>query len=131
MRRGGADPQLSAWVSGRNHLHSALHRVQEALGANPARQWRVEQMAAVACTSTRHLGRLFHEHAGLSPLDYLHRLRVALARELLSQSTLDVETVAERAGFGSARHLRRVWNKFEAAAPSESRGTCQDSPMFI
>lgn len=122
MRRGGADPQLSAWVSGRNHLHPALHRVQDALGADPVRQWRVEQMAEVACTSTRHLGRLFHEHAGASPLDYLHRLRVALARELLSQSTLDMETVAARAGFGSARHLRRVWSKFEAAAPSESRG---------
>ena len=122
MRRGGADPQLSAWVSGRNHLHPALHRLQDALGADPVRLWSVAQMAQVACTSSRHLARLFHEHAGASPLDYLQRLRVALARELLSQSTLDMEAVAARAGFGSARHLRRVWNKFEAGAPSQSRG---------
>jgi transcriptional regulator GlxA family with amidase domain len=122
MRRSGTEPQLSAWVSGRNHLHPALHRVQDALAADPVRAWRLEQMADVACTSTRHLVRLFSEHAGASPLDYLHRLRVAVARELIAQTALDMEAVAARAGFGSARHMRRVWHKFEAQAPSESRG---------
>lgn len=96
-------------------------RVASAVAADPVRQWSVDAMADVACTSSRHLARLFHEHAGASPLDYLHRLRVALARELLAHSTLDMETVAERTGFGSARHLRRVWRKFETAAPSASR----------
>nr|WP_276583535.1 helix-turn-helix domain-containing protein [Pseudomonas sp. RIT-PI-S] len=121
MRRGGADPQLSPWISGRNHLHPALHRVQDAVAADPGGEWTVERMAALACTSTRHLGRLFHEHAGGSPLDYLHRLRVALARELLAHSLLDIEAVAQRAGFGSARHLRRIWGKYETAPPSKSR----------
>lgn len=123
MRRAGADPQLSPWLSGRNHLHPALHRVQDALAAAPGDDWSVERMANIACTSARHLGRLFHEHAGASPLDYLHRLRVALARELLAQSALGMEEVAERAGFGSARHLRRVWGKFESAPPSHSRAS--------
>ncbi|MBD1599330.1 helix-turn-helix domain-containing protein [Pseudomonas typographi] len=121
MRRAGADPQLSPWISGRNHLHPALHRVQDAVAAAPSGDWSVERMARIACTSSRHLGRLFHQHAGSSPLDYLHRLRVALVRELLAQSTLDLETVAQRAGFGSARHLRRIWNKYEPAPPSYSR----------
>lgn len=121
MRRSGAEPQLSAWVSGRNHLHPALHRVQDALAADPVRLWSLDQMAEVACTSPRHLARLFSEHAGASPLDYLHRLRVAVARELIAQSSLDMETVAERAGFGSARHMRRVWHKFEAQTPSSTR----------
>jgi transcriptional regulator GlxA family with amidase domain len=121
MRRGGADPQLSPWITGRNHLHPALHRVQDAVAADPSDDWSVERMASIACTSSRHLGRLFHEYAGASPLDYLHRLRVTLARELLAQSTLDMETVAQRSGFGSARHLRRIWGKYEAAPPSQSR----------
>lgn len=122
MRRGGADPQLSPWIDGRNHLHPAVHRVQDAIAAAPCEDWSVERMAELACTSSRHLGRLFQEHAGVSPLDYLHRLKVCVARELLAQSTLDIETVAQRAGFGSARHLRRVWGKYEKALPSQSRG---------
>jgi len=121
MRRGGADPQLSPWIAGRNHLHPALHRVQDAVAADPGGDWTIEQMAGIACTSGRHLGRLFHEYAGVAPLDYLHRLRVTLARELLSHSSLDMEAVAQRAGFGSARHLRRIWGKYESAPPSQSR----------
>jgi len=121
MRRAGGDPQLSPWLSGRNHLHPGLHRVQDALAADPVRDWSVAQMAQIACSSPRHLSRLFQEYTGASPLDHLHGLRVALARELLAQSSLDMEAVAERAGFGSARHLRRVWRKVHGSAPSAER----------
>ena len=121
MRRSGADPQLSPWIAGRNHLHPAVHRVQDAIAAAPCEAWTVTRMAALAYTSSRHLARLFHEHVGSSPLDYLHRLRLAVARELLAESALGIETVAERAGFGSARHLRRIWSKYEAGTPSSLR----------
>lgn len=123
MRRAGADPQLSPWVEGRNHLHPALHRVQDAVAADPSRDWSVERMARIACASPRHLARLFHEYAGTNPVDYVHRLRIAMARELIAHSSLDMETVAERAGFGSARHMRRIWQKYDAAPPSSSRRT--------
>ena len=121
MRRSGADPQLSPWLAGRNHLHPAVHRVQDAITAAPCKAWTVTRMAELACTSSRHLARLFHEHVGISPLDYLHTLRITVARELLMASSLDMETVAERAGFGSARHLRRIWNKYEVGTPSSGR----------
>jgi transcriptional regulator GlxA family with amidase domain len=121
MRRSGTDPQLSPWITGRNHLHPAVHRVQDAIAAAPCDAWTVTRMASLACTSSRHLARLFHEHVGVSPLDYLHQLRLTVARELLGESTLDMETVAERAGFGSARHLRRIWGKYEVGTPSASR----------
>jgi transcriptional regulator GlxA family with amidase domain len=121
MRRTGADPQLSAWLTGRNHLHPALHRVQDALAADPARDWSAADMARIACASTRHLGRLFLEHTGGSPLDHVHRLRVAMARDLLMQSALDMERVAQHAGFHSARHLRRIWGKYHGHPPSEVR----------
>lgn len=121
MRRAGTDPQLSPWLAFRNHLHPAIHRVQDAVMANPAHDWSLADMAQIACTSERHLTRLFREHTGTSLLDYLQRIRVALARELLTQSQLDMERVAERAGFNSSRQLRRVWKKFEFVPPSQSR----------
>ncbi|MGY2399695.1 GlxA family transcriptional regulator [Pseudomonas sp. SDO5271_S396] len=121
MRRSGADPQLSPWMTGRNHLHPAVHRVQDAVAAAPCEPWTVTRMAGLAFTSSRHLARLFHEHVGTSPLDYLHRLRLSVARDLLAASSLDIESVAERSGFGSARHLRRVWGKYETGTPSAVR----------
>ena len=126
MRRAGTDPQLSPWVLFRNHLHPAVHRTQDAVLKQPAAPWSAEKLAAVACTSERNLARLFADHAGCSPLDYVQRIRVALARELLANSSLDVEHVAERAGFSSAHQLRRVWRRWETQPPAVLRrsGNC-------
>jgi len=125
MRRTTADPQLSAWVMHRNHIHPAVHRVQDAVARNPAADWSAAKLAAVACMSPRNLGRLFAEHAGCSPLDYVQRLRVAVAREMVVNSDMALERVAERSGFSSAHHLRRVWRRWEPASPAEFRSTAR------
>jgi transcriptional regulator GlxA family with amidase domain len=122
LRRGGSDPQLSPWLDGRNHLHPAVHRVQDAIAADPAKGWTLRGLAKIAGASSRHLTRLFQEYAGMSITDYKNSLRVALARELLSQTSLNMERVAERAGFGSTRQLRRAWGRLYDTAPRQARG---------
>jgi transcriptional regulator GlxA family with amidase domain len=121
MRRSGGDPQLSPWVMHRNHVHPVLHRVQDAVIRNPAAEWSAARLASVACMSARNLARLFSEHAGCSPLDYVQRLRVALARELVANSELGMERVAEKTGFSSAHQLRRVWRRWEETPPTQHR----------
>ena len=121
LRRGGADPQLSPWLEGRNHIHPAIHRAQDAVTADPARDWSVETLADVACTSPRNLSRLFNEHTGMSVTDYLNRMRIALAREMITSSRMDMESVAARAGFASARQFRRAWNRIHGTPPSALR----------
>jgi transcriptional regulator GlxA family with amidase domain len=88
---------------------------------NPAAHWGARELATVACTGARNLARLFAEHAGCSPLDYVQLLRVALARQLVTHSRLDLERVALESGFRSARQLRRVWARWEGRPPSASR----------
>ncbi len=122
LRRAGTDPAFSPWVMHRNHLHPAVHRVQDAVTRDPAAAWSSAQLAAVACTGPRNLARLFAEHARCSPLDYVQLIRFAFAKQLVTESRLDLERVAARAGFGSAQHLRRVWARWEARPPSAFRG---------
>ena len=121
LRRAGADPALSPWVMHRNHLHPAVHRVQDAVARNPAASWSAAELSAVACTSARNLSRLFAEHARCSPLDYVHLIRFVFAKQLVMLSRLDLEHIAARAGFHSAQQLRRVWSRWEAQPPSAFR----------
>jgi transcriptional regulator GlxA family with amidase domain len=123
MRRSGGDPQLSPWLQHRNHIHPAIHRAQDAVAAQPTRPWSVAALAREAGTSPRNLSRLFNEHAGCSVTDFVNRMRVALARELVAGSRLDMETVAARAGFGSARQLCRAWGRFHATPPASVRAS--------
>jgi transcriptional regulator GlxA family with amidase domain len=121
LRRSGTDPALSPWVQHRNHLHPAVHRVQDAVARKPAASWTSSELSAAACTSPRNLARLFAEHAHCSPLDYVQLIRFAFAKELVAQSKLDLERIAARAGFRSAQQLRRVWARWEPRTPSAFR----------
>jgi transcriptional regulator GlxA family with amidase domain len=121
QRRAGTDSALSPWLEHRNHMHPGVHRVQDAVVRNPAAPWSAQSLAEQAHTSSRHLTRLFREHAGCTPMDYLYQIRVALARDMLRETRLNLEMVAEKSGFGSAQHLRRVWRRFQPQTPSMAR----------
>lgn len=108
LRRGPQDAELSPFLAYRNHLHPALHRVQDAVSETPQDDWSVPRMAQVAHTSARHLTRLFVEHAGVAPLAYLRRLRLATA-QLALQSGANVTRAAEISGFGSDTGASSVW----------------------
>jgi transcriptional regulator GlxA family with amidase domain len=120
LRRGPHDPELSPFLAHRNHMHAALHRVQDAVCAEPQAGWSVPRMAEVAHTSPRHLTRLFLDHAGTAPLAYLRRIRLAVASAAL-QSGHSVGQAAELAGFSSDTQLRRTWRQFGMAGrPSDA-----------
>ncbi|MBB1625206.1 GlxA family transcriptional regulator [Achromobacter sp. UMC71] len=121
QRRAGTDSALSPWLEHRNHMHPGVHRVQDAVVRDPAAAWSAQSLAEQAHTSPRHLTRLFREHAGCTPMDYLYQIRVALARDMLRETRLNLERVAEKSGFGSAQHLRRVWRRFQPQTPSMAR----------
>lgn len=118
FRRSGNDPQLSAWLQHRNHLHPTVHKIQDLISQDPAHPWNLDELAAHACTSSRHLTRLFKLHAQTSVHDYLTSLRLSLADQLLNQSNLSIERIADAAGFGSARQFRRSWQSVYNTSPS-------------
>lgn len=116
FRRAGDDPQLSPWLRYRNHLHPAVHRAQNLMAAEPESPWQVEDIAARAHISSRHLTRLFRQHLGISVRDYHEQLRIAVAQQRLQQGA-GIEKAALAAGFSSARQLRRAqerWGEHKA-----------------
>lgn len=127
LRRGPQDPELSPFLAHRNHLHAALHRVQDAVSAEPQKEWSVPAMARVAHTSTRHLARVFMDHAGVAPLEYLRRIRLSVAQAALGTGR-NVTQAAELAGFASDTQLRRAWRQFGLpGTPSDAAGLLQNS----
>lgn len=121
LRRGGGDPQLSPWLDGRNHIHPLVHRSQDLIATNPAAAWPLDRLAVAVGASPRQLSRLFNQHTGMSLTDYVNGLRLALAAELLGHTRLDMDRIAERCGFGSARQLRRAWRRLHATPPQHAR----------
>lgn len=81
----------------------------------------MEALASLAHASPRHLSRLSYAHAGMSVTDDVNRMRLAMAKDLVTGSRLAMDSVAERSGFASARQFRRVWSRFHQGTPTRLR----------
>src|SRR5215213_9291372 len=88
----------------------------------------VETMARQAGYSTRSFARRFRAETGTTPLQWLIGRRVAEAQRLLEGTDLPVDTVAARAGFGTAAALRQHFARAVATSPTAYRRTFRGVP---
>ena len=118
-RRGPQDEQRSPLLAHRDHLHPAVHRVQDAVCAAPEADWTAERLAETAHVTPRHLARLFHTHVMLSPRDYVEHVRRGLARHALAGGASNTDA-ARLAGFDSPRRLRQALKR-KSSPPDAAR----------
>lgn len=81
----------------------------------------VAALAASIHMSERSFLRRFQSATGTSPLAWLSEARVQHARELLERTTLSIDTIAERCGFGTAMTLRHHFRRRLQTSPQAYR----------
>ena len=108
LRGGRADDPLIA----RSQLWAAAHYAVEA---------PVTQMAALSGLPERTFKRRFRQATGMSPLDYVHTLRLEEAKQLLESTELPVEAVAVEVGYQDASFFGRLFRRQVALTPAQYR----------
>jgi transcriptional regulator GlxA family with amidase domain len=83
----------------------------------------LDDLARRVHLAPRTFARLFRDSTGTTPHRWLASQRVALAQELLETSTLTVDSIAKRAGFGSVDALRLHFNRLVRTTPNAYRRT--------
>ncbi|MDP9795454.1 transcriptional regulator GlxA family with amidase domain [Catenuloplanes nepalensis] len=83
----------------------------------------LDVLARNARVSARTFSRRFVEDTGYTPMQWVLRARVDLARELLERSDLSVEAIARRVGLGTGANLRLHFHRILGTSPSEYRHT--------
>lgn len=87
------------------------------------REMTVEQLADRAHMSPRTFARRFQQETGTTPYRWLLRQRVLLSQELLETTDDTVDTIAGRAGFGTAAGLRHHFLRTLDTTPNAYRRT--------
>ncbi|MEU6413228.1 DJ-1/PfpI family protein [Microbispora sp. NPDC046933] len=83
----------------------------------------LETLARHARVSARTFSRRFVEDTGYTPMQWVLRARVDLARELLERTDLGVEQIADRVGLGTGANLRLHFQRILGTSPTEYRHT--------
>ena len=98
-----------------------LARLTDFVRAHPARQWTLAALADRAAMSVRTLQRQFQQSLGMSPVDWLVRERVEVARQMLETTARPLSQVSALAGFGSDESFRRHFRLATGVSPQAYR----------
>lgn len=101
--------------------HADMAPVIEYLQREFSQATRLEDLATMACLSPGHFCRRFKRTTGSTYLEYVHRLRIDRAMDLLIDGEAGTAEIAAQLGYSSQSHFNRVFKRFVGRAPVEFR----------
>lgn len=98
--------QACAYIQKNYHLNMNVSDVADHLGISYA-----------------YLSKIFKEQSsgGEKLLDYLNRIRIEKAKQLLADTSLSLTEIAEQVGYNNTQSLQRFFKKYENVTPGDYR----------
>jgi len=100
----------------------AISRARQFIHENQTEDLSLGQVAKAVNTSIFYFCKMFHKSTGLNFTDYVSRIRVEKAKNLLLNRNLRVSEIAYEVGFQSLTHFNRVFKKIMGQPPTAYRG---------
>ena len=88
---------------------------------NIARDFAIEELAAAVALAPRTFARRMAATCGISPIQFVQRIRLETARLLLETTRLSVEEIARRVGYTEPSTLRRLIRRDTKHPPGHFR----------
>ncbi|BDX04791.1 GlxA family transcriptional regulator [Planctobacterium marinum] len=105
----------------REHNDSLVHNAQNWLETHFSSDFMMEEVADKAGLSVRNLTRRFKLRAGLSPSQYLQKVRIEIACDLLRTTELSVDQITFRVGYSDVSSFCKLFKKITGKRPGEFR----------
>lgn len=88
-----------------------------------------EEIAASLNMSYTWFRRMFRQYTGLAPAQYIARLKIQKAKEMLSVSNKTIKEIAIDLGFESIDYFSTQFRKQTGQTPTHFRVVCQGKPV--
>ena len=118
LRRDSADGQESIFVQYRQHINYQIHEIQDWLIHNLQQKTSIEALAEKANMSPRNLTRLFKAKTGITIGEYIEKLRVEKALQLLKRNE-KMTTISQECGINNPHQLAVILKKHTGYIPKE------------
>ena len=112
---------LCSSISKEDNSFYALRRGVELLRAEWDKNEKILRYAQACGISESYFRMLFREWAGMGPIEYRNRLRIAHAKSYLINSTMLVDEVSTLVGFEDTFYFSRLFKKLTGMSPRTFR----------
>ena len=109
----------------------AVQRMQDFIGENLSQEIRLSDLAQSSLFSPWHSYRLFREQLGITPAEYVRKLRLSRAAEALREKKAKVIDIAFDLGFTNVDTFTRAFFREFGMNPSDYAKNPVPIPLFI
>jgi len=109
-------------LAARNENFHQIARVLQRIHVDPAQDFSVEALARKAGMSVSAFHHTFKQMTATSPLQYVKRIRLDKARQLMVHEGHNVSTAAMNVGYESVSQFSREFKRLFGASPAEEAG---------
>ena len=95
--------------------------LSEYIETNLCTQLSLSALAAKCFYNPSYFSRIFKERFGMTLMEYIHRKRLELAMQLLTESDLSIDEISLQVGYSDRRSLSHSFSKYMNTTPSEYR----------
>lgn len=127
LMRPGGQSQYSVSLAPHAADEGRIGAICAYVTAHPGADLSVPVLAHRAAMSERGFARHFKAETGMTPADFVERVRLDLARRLLSDGDLSLDRVAEACGFVTGERMRRTFIRHLAITPGAYRNRFRTS----
>lgn len=98
-----------------------VHRCQQWAAYHYATESPVRQMVSISALPERTFKRRFAQATGMSPIEYVHTLRLEEAKQMLESTDEPVEAIACEVGYQDASFFARLFRRRVSLTPAQYR----------
>ena len=108
----------------------AIASVIDYIDKNFSSKITINDMANVACMSNSHFACNFKKYTGMTPNDYLNKVRISVAVKYVCLPSMTMADVAEKVGMKSASYFCSQFKKYMKMSPRKY-GEMSDAKIFF
>lgn len=109
LKRPGGQSQFSAHLIAQSSPRTPIEKVQRWAAEHLDADLSTARLAGRAAMSPRNFTRVFRQETGVTPGEFVERLRIDAARRLLEETGLPLAAVARASGLGAPATARRAF----------------------
>jgi len=101
--------------------HPSIEKAKRYMEENFNKNFSIEHLAKKVCTSKFHFSRIFKKEIGITCTEYLNKVRITKAKNLLKNDQLSISEICFLTGFNDLTYFGKVFKTLEGVSPSTYR----------